>query len=309
MRVNNLKPNKGLSLSQAQSISNLCNQRAVEIGNQLRMVNNYGKYVKVDGNEYTITNGIPMPSNVVELLKERAGLYACQAFLMENIKAKDALLNNAKNETPDLSSVELPERPEYEKYEPIDRVREEYGWEQLTTNEYNDYLEAEAFASHIGQFIHDDSILNGLRNELPNIPSIEWMEIEAGKKSPVEIRVHHRSKDLLKLHEELAALHRDYEQKVNYYKAKVKNLVTEENARIAKVNAEKEQEVNQRNLELRKKYEAELMDANNKRKEISNEFEKERQKKIKEIASMRIEIDSRFQDTINIFLKQLKDEE
>jgi hypothetical protein len=48
------------------------------------------------------------------------------------------------------------------------------------------------------------------------------MNIKDGEKTPVEIKIHHNSEDLLKIHEELAALHRQYEQRVNYFKAKVK---------------------------------------------------------------------------------------
>jgi hypothetical protein len=47
MMKNSLAPNKGLSLSQAQSISNLCNQRAREISAQLSGVNNYSKSVSI----------------------------------------------------------------------------------------------------------------------------------------------------------------------------------------------------------------------------------------------------------------------
>ena len=46
-KKNSLTSNKGLSLSQAQSISNLCNQRAREIESKLNGVNNYSKSVAV----------------------------------------------------------------------------------------------------------------------------------------------------------------------------------------------------------------------------------------------------------------------
>jgi hypothetical protein len=116
-------------------------------------------------------------------------------------------------------------------------VNEKWGWDQLTVAEYNEFLEAEAFAAHIGQFIHKGGKLDQLRAELPTIKTLEFMEIETGKKTPMTISVHHKADDLMELHEELAGLHRGYEQKVNYFKAKVKNAVTAENARIAKENA------------------------------------------------------------------------
>jgi hypothetical protein len=86
-----------------------------------------------------------------------------------------------------------------------------------------------------------------LRAELPTIKTLEFMEIEVGKKTPMKVSIHHTSEQLLEIHEQLAALHRGYEQKVNYFKAKVKNSVTTENARIAKERADIQSEVNEIN--------------------------------------------------------------
>jgi aminopeptidase N len=313
MKKNNLTPNKGLSLSQAQSISNLCNQRASEIAKQLIPVNNYSKSVEVDGKKHEILKGKPLPTNVVELLKEKARLHACQAFLMENMKAKEALLKDIKNEQPDFSGIVLPKRPLQElmniNNDLLSEVNETYGWEQLSASEYNEYLEAEAYASHIGQFIHKDSILAGLRAELPEIPAIEWMTIKDGVKSPVMIDVHHNSADLLALHEELAALHRQYEQRVNYFKAKVKNLTTERNAEIAKHNADLQNEAEAFNNKLNGEYDTAFKAYTEKTKSVKAVFEKTRQAKIKEVAGLRIEIDPRFQNVIDTFLNQLPAQE
>jgi hypothetical protein len=315
MKKNSLTPNKGLSLSQAQSISNLCNQRAREINGQLIGVNNYSKSVTVSNGvtskDHTIQVGKELPANVVDLLKEKAELHACQAFLMENIKAKDNMLDAAKREQPDYSGNTAPKRPLQElvdvKNQLLPEVGETFGWEQLTAAELNEYLEAEAFASHIGQFIHKDGILDHLRNELPHVPPIEWMTIQDGLKSPVTITVHHTSENLLKTHEELAALHRQYEQRVNYFKSKVKNLTTAENARIANVNADLQNEAEAANNKLNSEYDTAFKAYTEKTKSIKAEFEKVRQAKIKEIAAMRIQVDPRFQKVVDTFLKQLSD--
>ena len=88
MRKYSLVPNKGLSLSQATSISNICNQSAIEIASVLMVVNNLKKTVKVNGDVKDLVTAKPLPQNVAELLKRKASLHACQAFLVENIKAK-----------------------------------------------------------------------------------------------------------------------------------------------------------------------------------------------------------------------------
>jgi len=305
MKKNSLVPNKGLSLSQAQSISNLCNQRATRISNELIQVNNFKKTIKVDGVEKTLKAGIKLPDDVVSKLKEVAELHACQAFLMENIKAKDLMLKTVRDEHANTSAIEFPKRMGNSTYKTLLKVDENFGWEQLSASELNEYLEAEAFAAHIGQYIHKDGHLDRLRKELPNVPEIDWMELKTGEKTPIEISVHHTSVELLNTHEELAGLHRQYEQRVNYFKAKVKNLTTTENARIAKVNANEEARVNEINNNLRNAFDSEMKKYNEAIREISNEFEKTRQDAISTIASMRIDVDSRFQKTIDIFLKDI----
>lgn len=313
MKKNSLTSNKGLSLSQAQSISNLCNQRAREIEAKLTGVNNYSKSVTIIESKfpktYNTVTGKKLPSNVVELLIEKSTLHACQAFLMENIKAKDSLLTEIKKAVADISSVEMPKQPLTKQLINLPVVDETFGWSELSVSETNEFIEAEAFASHIGQFIHKGGALDHLRTELPTVPAIEWMTIKDSEKSPVTITTHHTSEELLLLHEELATLHRQYEQRVNYFKAKVKNITTEENARIVKVNADNQIDFQKFNNEQQSEYQTAYKSYLESVKTIQSEFEKERQAKIKEIAAMRINIDERFQKVINDFLGKLSDKQ
>jgi len=316
MKKNSLTPNKGLSLSQAQSISNLCNQRGREIEANLTGINNYKKSVDVynngQGKTHVIVVGKELPTNVVDLLTEKAKLHGCQAFLMENLKAKEAMLQAAKSEGVDVSAIEVPERPKT--ISPLVNMLSEvtekgWGWEQLTINEYNEYLEAEAYAAHIGQFIHQGGTLDVLRRELPTVKSVEWMVINDGIKSPVTVETHHTPEQLLAVHEDLAKLHRSYEQRVNYFKSKVKNLVTAENARIANINADAQSEAETLNNQAQSAYDTAYKAYSEKVKTVRAEFEKQRQDNIKEIAAMRINVDARFQKTIDSFLTQLTDEQ
>lgn len=297
---------KGLSLSQAQSISNLCNQRSREISSKLSTVNNFSRTLKIGEEEYVETVGVSMPSNVAELLLEKAELHAAQAFLMENIKAKDDLIKSIQREVFDYESdVPYPQRQPLEIFNEHLHQDESWAWDQLSNSEYNEYLEAEAKASHIGQFIHKGGILDRLRNELPTIKTLEWMEVEEGKKTPMKVSIHHNSEELLLLHEELAAHHRKAEQRVNYFKAKVKNLLTSANSEISKSNSVKQNEVNSRNKEITEAYEKACSEWEGQNAKALHEFEEERQKRISEVAGMRIDVDSRFQKTIDLFLNDL----
>jgi hypothetical protein len=109
--MKNSLSSKGLSMSQAASISNLCNQRAQEISSRLDNINNVSKELAIGGEIYIETQGNPIPENVVQLLQAKARLSATQAFLMENIKAKDELINKIKYEGFQYD-VEAPIRPQ-----------------------------------------------------------------------------------------------------------------------------------------------------------------------------------------------------
>ena len=296
---------KGLSMSQAQSISNLCNQRAKEISTKLDNINNVSKELVIGSDTYVETNGNPIPENVVELLTTKARYSATQAFLMENIKAKDGLINEIRFEVFDYG-VEEPLRPREVVETLPTEVDENFGLDQMTAAEYNEYLEAEAYASHIGQFIHKRGTLDRLRAELPTIKTLEFMEIEVGKKTPLKVSIHHTPEQLLAIHEELAALHRGYEQKVNYFKSKAKNAVTSENAKIQRERADIQSRVNTENEKLRREYADACSKFYEERKKASQEFEAKRQERIQEAANLKINVAERFQDVVDEFLNQLK---
>jgi hypothetical protein len=303
MRRNSLS-SKGLSMSQAQSISNLCNQRSRDISFKLADINNISKKIKIGEDEFVEVEASPIPENLSDLLSKKSALHATQSFLMENIKAKNEMLDEIKWREFEFDK-DSPVKPTLKSLKNESEVDEKWGWSKLSVAEYNEYLEAEAFASHVGQFIHKGGKLDQLRTELPSIKKLEWMEIETGKKTPVKVEIHHTSEELGKIHESLATIHREYEQRVNYFKAKVKNLVTSENARIAKENAIKQTEVKEANDNLLDAYNKEMESYRSSYREASNLFEENRQKEIATASALRIDVDSRFQPIIDMFLKEV----
>lgn len=293
---------KGLSMSQAQSVSNLCNQNAVEIQRELDSYNNCSKTITVDGQSYLLQEGMSIPDNVIEKLKFKGDLHACQAFLMEAIKGKEAYMDELRRATPDLSHLVKPERVYAPDFDELPGVTESWGWKQLSDSEYSEYLQAEAMASHLGQFIHKSGKLSELRRQLPNTPSIEWFEVEEGKKTPVKVTKHHESQDLMELHEFIADEHRVYEQRVNYYKAKVKNLVSDENARIQKLNADNAAEFLIIEKKLNEEYQLAMDAYHGEVLRLTMEFNSQRELDIKAAAALRINVDPRFQTIINSFI-------
>jgi hypothetical protein len=296
---------KGLSLSQAQSISNLCNQRCRDIQSQIDVINNAEKVITIADKDYTKVSGNAIPYEIIDILKEKSRLHAAQAFLMENIRAKDQLLTAKQTEQFNYS-VDRPESPEYHMIDELRGVTEQWGWDQLTASQWQEFLEAEAYASHIGQFIHKGGKLDRLRAELPTMELLEWDMIEDGKRTPVEVKVHHTVEYLGELHADLSAIHRKHEQKVNYFKAMVKNAVTVENARIIRVNADEQARVDKINESNRAMYDTAMKSWNTDRTVAQYAFNELRQKEIEHLAGLRIEVPARFQPVVDEFLKGLE---
>jgi hypothetical protein len=293
---------KGLSMSQAQSISNLCNQRAQEITRELDSYNVSSKSIKISGETFDLETACPMPITVLELLKEKSKLHATQAFLMEAIKEKSDIIQELESSRFDSSSLVEPERPEYPDIHIANSVGENWGWSQLTPSEYNEYLMAEAYASHLGQFIHKGGKLTQMRKQLADLPAIEWMSVKDGEKTPVRIQKHHSPSQLLTIHEQIANEHRVYEQRVNYYKAKVKNLVSDENARIQKENADKAKAFELEEQRINEEYRAAMNTYRTQLIAETSSFSAKREQAIKDAAALRISVDPRFQDVIDMFI-------
>ena len=304
MKQNNLGP-KGLSMSQAASISNILNQRVQSIQRELSVCNNVSKSVEINGKAYITVASNPLPTDIVDKLKLAASYNACIAFLRENMKAKEDAIESLRKSVPTIEGVEDVKPLELIKSKVIKFVTEDFGWSCLTPSELNEFYEAEAYAATLGGFFHKDQKLDILRRALPNISSIEWKEIDKDKQTPVEIHVHHTQKQLDELHETLANLHRDYEKRVNYYKAKVKNLTTVENARIAKENADDGRVADAANAKAREEYRMNLQVYSEKYESICKEYETNRVNAIGLMAQYKIAVDPRFQEVIDTILPAL----
>jgi hypothetical protein len=293
---------QGLSMSDCQSLSNLCNQEAINIDKKLKSVGLFDKSVKIDNVDKIIHKTDRMPDNVKELLERKALLHSLQGFLMDSMKRKDAFIKE-ENERTFVYDVSRPIQPTYEVEPQLKQVDEIWGFDQLTDDEYNEYIRDEAFASHIGQFIHDKSILDSLRKEVYKIPAIEWIELKKDEKTPVDILVHHKPEFYDDLHKELSNLHRDYEKKVNYIKAKVKNLVAEENQKLQLEYKQKLQEISERNRLLREEYNKEFTKWTTNYNLAKSTFEKEKIEKVNDLAKLKIVLYSKYESLKNELMK------
>lgn len=277
----------GLSMSQAQSISNICNQKCLEIEKLLNSINNYSTQFSYADGIYTEQEGIKLEaSEIITLLKKKAMYHGLQAFLMENIKEKEERLNFLTSQY--NHEIQLLQSFNGDLKLTLNDVDENWAWEQLSPIEWAEYWKSEAYAAHIGKFIHKNGKLNSLRNEIVTLPSVKFISLEEGKKIPMNINKHYTSDELLALYEELANLHSVHESRVNYYKAKVKNLVTLKNLEINSEN----KKIREENEEIFAKWRAET---NFKVTKLIEVYNKQKQ----ELVQMRIKVDTIYQPIIN----------
>lgn len=299
MRKNSLSTN-GLSMTQAQTISNLINQEVMEIKNKYIHANLFSKRVTIAERDYVQTPARPLPKNIVSLVIQVGLLSGAQAFLMENIKAKQTLLEEQQSSTYEETAF-----PEQEKANLLPTVNEDWAWGQLSLHEVNNYLQDEALAAHIGLFVHNRGVLDTLRKTLPTVEHLSFIKRQVAhgvEEIPLTITFHHTSEELFEYHNQLVAKHRECEQRVNYIKAKIKNLVTDENARI---NGENSKEITRVNVENSRRIEA----WRNENKEMLHKFEAKKLAKIREIAATRIAVPDIFKNIIDEFMDRLSTDE
>ncbi len=288
---------KGLTESKAQSISNLCNQLALEIENKINGFNVLTKTMKYDKETLVMQEAKPI-RDIHNLLSEKSQLHGLQAHLLEALKAKRSLMESIKEESFE-SPLTAPERTIIPRPELIEDVDVIFGIGQLTASEYAEYLQQEAVASHYGQFVHKRGKLAVLRNTLAKRVPLEWEVIEDGKKHPIKVIAHHTEDELIGLHVSLSSIHNKANQRVNYFKAKVKNLTSEENQRIHKKNAKKNAvysgKVDRNNAE----YESALQGHNAEVETLNSIFEDDRERRLNEASQLRISVDPIFQDLVD----------
>ena len=295
---------KGLSMTQAQSISNLCNQLCQEIDAKIKIINNFSAEYKWQNTTFVDTEGHPMPADIVELIINKAKYRGVQAFLMENIKAKEALMEEAKYRH--FFYEEIAPREEYvEEVDLRHTIIEKWGWAQLSATETNEFYEQEALAAHIGQFIHKSGKLAGLRKELPTIAGVKYISMEEGKKMPIKVVKHHKSSKLFEIHTGLSEKHRVAEQRVNYFKAKVKNLTQSENVRIEKSNASLLNKYNDACQKQSQEFNGKMQNWRNKKMEVFKLWEAEKTEEISKLSALKIVVDPRFQEVVDEFLKKV----
>lgn len=285
-----------LSLTAASTISNLCDQKVKDIESKMSY-NNCSKYLKINDSELLEQEARPInKESFIENVKLICKYRDLQSFLMENIKQKNNLLKEIEQRK-FVSPVKEPSPLVLEQFNKIPYVAEGWGKTQLSENDYNDWIEANAYASTIGKIIHDKGILDKLRNELNTLTGTEVVR-KGNTEYLMRIEKHHSIEELSDLHEDLAKSHKQYNSRQNYILAKAKKLENDENDRINKLNFEGLNDVNKRNEIAKMEYQKQLSEYHHLVSLEENDFQTKKLKDKEEVANLKIEIPIKFEELV-----------
>ena len=271
---------KGLTTAEANYTANIIKELCERISNEIKQLTLFKGTLNFQGKQ-TEYNKVYKVENLEEKCLEEGNLYALSAWLREAIKAKEALLKQVENDNFDIS---LLNEVNYGKATSL--LTEDEVKYSLPINELAEYLAYEAKAAHIGKKVHPNGIFEQWFNMIKNTPKVQINEIN--KDYIVEFDQVVDEKDLYQVYFTLQKEYREAEQKVNYYKAKVKNLLNERN-----------QEINQKNRALQDKLSQDLEIQNSKNLALQAEINNLRGQKLKEVSELKIIIPNELQKTLD----------
>ena len=271
---------KGLTTAEANYTANIIKELCERISNEIKQLTLFKGTLNFQGKQ-TEYNKVYKVENLEEKCLEEGNLYALSAWLREAIKSKEALLKQVENDNFDIS---LLNEVNYGKATSL--LTEDEVKYSLPINELAEYLAYEAKAAHIGKKVHPNGIFEQWFNMIKNTPKVQINEIN--KDYIVEFDQVVDEKDLYQVYFTLQKEYREAEQKVNYYKAKVKNLLNEKN-----------QEINQKNKALQDKFSQDLEIKNSKNLALQAEINNLRGQKLKEVSELKIIIPNELQKTLD----------
>lgn len=271
---------KGLTTAEANYTANIIKELCERISNEIKQLTLFKGTLNFQGKQ-TEYNKVYKVENLEEKCLEEGNLYALSAWLREAIKAKEALLKQVENDNFDIF---LLNEVNYGKATSL--LTEDEVKYSLPINELAEYLAYEAKAAHIGKKVHPNGIFEQWFNMIKNTPKVQINEIN--KDYIVEFDQVVDEKDLYQVYFTLQKEYREAEQKVNYYKAKVKNLLNEKN-----------QEINQKNRALQDKLSQDLEIQNSKNLALQAEINNLRGQKLKEVSELKIIIPNELQKTLD----------
>jgi hypothetical protein len=323
----------GLSMTSAQYLSNLGQEKANEFKERLKEPRFYNTNIKLIGDQEYTQMSIGMNQDELKSIPETiefiSRMDAFTAYVREAMKDKDATLNSLRRmnitdwiqcsghdplpedvgekqfykdnglEQKSMDDIERPEMPSPES-------ELEVLVKKLPLDQYQNYLELDAKAAVLGKFCHSDSApLVKARREFLDKQYNPLEKYGSGRDTCVyQYEPSVPKSELEGTFEELQKAYREAEKKLNKIRF---DLREKESARFQSENAEyqkalaeynrQSREVDEWNSELRKKYLEYRKEINRKLLEIQAEFEDWRSSERSRVSKLKIIIPEALQET------------
>lgn len=292
----------GESMSDAQSMKGKCTQISEDIKAHFESTGATMEVLHFDGKEIKLNNPLQLdPKKIDELAGKDAEVNALNGWYARAIEAKNHLMSVIKtaNWTYFCEGDEAFEGEQYpEKFDEqrpsLVELTEEDILGRWSANEVADFLKKEQYCATIGKLIHRKGKLHEIYNT-PLSEGSKMVEMAAGtggkKAYPVTLDPVYKGENLkavkevyLKKHDE----HREVEKKVNWYKAKLKNELTEANAEAQKEYGDKLAAFNKLHNEYRDKASEYVTKTRQKNEELRAKCEERRTRLVKEASALKI---------------------
>lgn len=272
---------KGFTSSKASHFANMAHELAEQDISDLQSMSLFSSVMRHTSGDIPILTESVNLEEAKRLVLNRARLYTLSAWLRSAVKYKEKITKDCETQIFVFDEQE-PSRPKL-----LTAVDESWAIEQLTIKELADYLAAEATAAHIGKMIHPDGLISIWRKSIRGFAQLRW-----DREFPVLVSSDTNPEDVDSLFFGLQKLHRDAEQHLNYYRAKIQNSLNDENERIHGENAK-----------LSSEYAVLATDYNNRRKTAEQEFLAAKQAERKRISQLRIVIPHELEPVVQ-FIEQ-----
>jgi hypothetical protein len=271
---------QGLTLAEANYTANIIKELCEKIANEISRMSLFSSKLIFNGQEKTFNKEYKV-DNLETKCMEEGNLYALSAWLREAIKEKNRLLEQTEYDTFGFIFKVLPAVPAL-----LPTPTEEDIKKELSVSELSEFLACEAKAAHLGKKVHPNGVFDKWFKDLKNTPPIQIHP--ENKDYVIYLTQLVFEEDLYKIYFNLQKEYREAESKVNYYKAKIKNLLSD-----------KIREVNNINSETRKAYQEEVDKLNTENHTIRLEIHNKKLEKAKELSELKIIIPNSLQKTMD----------
>lgn len=217
----------------------------------------FDKIMKHPSGDMLVSRSSAVLGDIKTTLARRPCLMQLSAWLRVAVKRKDEMLQEIEKEQLDPDSVPKPVL-----HKTLPTVDETWALKQLSLPELAKYLMIEAQAAAYGKLIHDRGLVAQWRKQINTYEHLEWL-----RDHPVQVTTPITQAQIESLFLDLQSEHRLAESQVNYFKAKIHTLMTEENIRRAQENTK----IHRENDKLTQAYLTNLKVADEKLAETKNE--------------------------------------